>query len=100
MPISPWQYYVRLKRKKASRTTQGRTLRPRVIKLSGGAAAVNTRARPDTPERCYGEKCFSAFLLHPSGSSKLKSAENAEHASDWQHLELIFSHVCVLHFHY
>lgn len=68
MPISPWQYYVRLQRgKKASRTTHGRTLRPRVIELSRGAAVVSTRACPDTPERCYGEKCFSALLLHPSG---------------------------------
>lgn len=74
MAISSWQDYVWLWRKTAGRTTHGRTLRPGVIKLSGGAAVVDSCARPDTPEGCYGEKCFSAFLLHPSGSSSLNSS--------------------------
>lgn len=69
MPISPWQTYVRLqekRKKKASTTRRGRTLRPRVIKLSGGAAAVSTHARMSRhPREVLRWKMFLSISTSP-----------------------------------
>lgn len=64
------------------RAEQWQNIKTHVIKLSGGAAAAGTRACLDAPQRCYGEKCFSAFCITRRDRVTLDSGENAKATRD------------------